>query len=86
VPTGNFTVADLSGRMFFDARRRHRINLRLENLFDNEYTVQHVRLSAVRLTPADAAERAGFQASQISARRSDASLTTAAVFDQYYLI
>jgi vitamin B12 transporter len=43
VPSGDYTIVDLSGRVFFDPRRRHRINLRLENLFDNQYTVQHVR-------------------------------------------
>lgn len=43
VPSGEYTVVDLSGRVFFDARRRHRINLRLENLLDEEYTTVHAR-------------------------------------------
>jgi vitamin B12 transporter len=38
VPSGDYTVVDLSGRVFLDARRRHRISLRLENLFDERYT------------------------------------------------
>ena len=37
VPSGDYTVVDLSGRIFFDARRRHRVSLRLENLFDERY-------------------------------------------------
>jgi vitamin B12 transporter len=37
VPSGDYTVLDLSGRIFLDTRRRHRINLRLENLFDERY-------------------------------------------------
>jgi vitamin B12 transporter len=43
VPGGEFTVADLSGRVFLDSRRRHRINLRLENLLDNDYAVGFAR-------------------------------------------
>lgn len=43
VASGNYTVLDLSGRIFFDARRRHRITARLENLFDEDYTVRHTR-------------------------------------------
>jgi vitamin B12 transporter len=43
VPSGNYIVADLSGRVFLDRSRRHRINLRLENLFDEEYTTIHAR-------------------------------------------
>lgn len=43
VPSGDYTVVDLAGRVFFDARRRHRINLRLENLFDETYTTVHAR-------------------------------------------
>ena len=37
VKAGNYTVVDLSGRVFFEKSRRHRINLRLENLFDKAY-------------------------------------------------
>jgi vitamin B12 transporter len=43
VPSGNYTVVDLSGRVFLDRSRRHRLNLRLENLFDEEYTTIHAR-------------------------------------------
>jgi vitamin B12 transporter len=43
VPGGEYTVVDLTGRVFFDSRRRHRINLRLENLLDNEYAVGFAR-------------------------------------------
>ena len=43
VPSGKYTIVDLSGRVFVDRNRRHRINLRLENLFDEEYTTRHAR-------------------------------------------
>jgi vitamin B12 transporter len=43
VPSGDYTVVDLGGRVFLDARRRHRINLRLENAFDEDYTTIHAR-------------------------------------------
>jgi vitamin B12 transporter len=43
VPSGKYTVVDLSGRVFVDRNRRHRVNLRLENLFDEEYTTRHGR-------------------------------------------
>jgi hypothetical protein len=43
VASGDYTVADLSGRVFLDRRRRHRVSLRLENLFDQDYTVRHTR-------------------------------------------
>ena len=43
VASGDYTVADLSGRVFLDRRRRHRVSLRLENLFDQDYTVRHAR-------------------------------------------
>jgi vitamin B12 transporter len=43
VPSGNYAVADLAGRYFLDARRRHRIILRLENLFDSAYATGHGR-------------------------------------------
>jgi outer membrane cobalamin receptor len=38
VPSGDYTIVDLSGRFFFDGARRHRINLRMENLFDEQYS------------------------------------------------
>jgi vitamin B12 transporter len=43
VPSGNYTVVDLGGRYFIDRLRRHRINLRLENLFDSDYATGHGR-------------------------------------------
>jgi vitamin B12 transporter len=43
VPSGDYAVADLAGRYFLDARRRHRLNVRLENLFDKEYATGHGR-------------------------------------------
>jgi vitamin B12 transporter len=43
VEGGNYAVVDLAGRIFLDAQRRHRVNLRLENLFDQTYTTVHVR-------------------------------------------
>jgi vitamin B12 transporter len=43
VPSGNYTVVDLSGRYFLDPRRRHRLNVRLENLFDEDYATGHGR-------------------------------------------
>jgi vitamin B12 transporter len=46
VPSGNYAVADLGGRYFLDRLRRHRINLRLENLFDSDYATGHGRAFA----------------------------------------
>ena len=43
VPSGDYTIVDLSGRIFLDPRRHHRINMRLENAFDEEYTTIHAR-------------------------------------------
>jgi outer membrane cobalamin receptor len=43
VASGDYFVADLAGRVFLDRRRRHRVNLRLENLLDEDYTVRHSR-------------------------------------------
>ena len=43
MPSGNYTVVDLAGRYFLDPRRRHRINVRLENLFDEAYATGHGR-------------------------------------------
>jgi vitamin B12 transporter len=43
VPSGDYTVVDHSGRIFLDPRRHHRINLRLENTFDEVYTTIHSR-------------------------------------------
>jgi outer membrane cobalamin receptor len=43
VPSGNYAVVDLAGRYFLDAQRRHRFNVRLENLFDEDYATGHGR-------------------------------------------
>jgi outer membrane receptor for ferric coprogen and ferric-rhodotorulic acid len=43
VPSGKYTVVDLAGRYFLDSRRQHRVNLRLENLFDETYATGHSR-------------------------------------------
>ena len=43
VPGGDYTLLDLSGRVFFDSRRRHRISMRLENVLNTEYAVGHAR-------------------------------------------
>lgn len=43
VASGDYTIVDLSGRVFLDRGRRHRINLRLENLFDESYATGHAR-------------------------------------------
>jgi outer membrane cobalamin receptor len=43
VITEGYTVVDVSGRYFIGNSRRHRINLRLENLFDKEYTTVPAR-------------------------------------------
>jgi vitamin B12 transporter len=43
VPSGDYTIVDLAGRVFVDRSRRHRINLRLENLFDEVYTTNQRR-------------------------------------------
>jgi vitamin B12 transporter len=37
---GNYSVVDLSGFAFLDGARRHRVGLRVENLFDEEYATQ----------------------------------------------
>jgi vitamin B12 transporter len=43
VASGDYTIADLSGRVFLDSKRRHRISVRLENLFDEDYATGHGR-------------------------------------------
>src|SRR4051812_41755032 len=43
VASGNYSVVDLAGRYFLDAQRRHRINVRLENLFGEDYATGHGR-------------------------------------------
>jgi hypothetical protein len=40
---GRYTFVDLSGRNFLDVRRQHRINVRLENLFNEAYSTLHAR-------------------------------------------
>jgi vitamin B12 transporter len=43
VPSGKYTIVDLNGRVFLDARRRNRINVRLENALDKEYSTGYAR-------------------------------------------
>jgi hypothetical protein len=43
VPSGDYAIVDLSGRVFLDSRRRHRLNLRLENALDEQYSSIHTR-------------------------------------------
>jgi vitamin B12 transporter len=43
VSGGKYTVVDLFGRYFLEPRRRHRLNVRLENLFDQSYATGHGR-------------------------------------------
>ena len=43
VPSGKYTIVDLGGRYYLDARRQHRVNARLENLFDKRYPTGHSR-------------------------------------------
>lgn len=40
---GNYTVVDLTGRWYLDARRKQRIGVRVENLFDEEYYTSYTR-------------------------------------------
>lgn len=40
---GNYTVLDLSGRIYLDASRRQQLALRLENAFDEEYVTRNSR-------------------------------------------
>jgi vitamin B12 transporter len=43
VERGNYTVVDLSGRIYLDAGRRQQIALRLENAFDEDYVTRNTR-------------------------------------------
>jgi vitamin B12 transporter len=43
VTSESYTLVDVSGRYFVDNARRHRINVRLENLFDKDYTTVPAR-------------------------------------------
>jgi vitamin B12 transporter len=43
VPSGKYTIVDLAGRYYLDSRRRQRVNVRLENLFDKRYPTGHGR-------------------------------------------
>jgi vitamin B12 transporter len=49
VDRGKYTVVDIDGRVFLDSGRRHRLNLRLENAFDETYTTS-VRRGEVDLS------------------------------------
>jgi len=51
VPGGDYLIVDLSGRVYLDSRRRHRISIRLENLFDEEYATIHRRMFTDDGTP-----------------------------------
>lgn len=39
---GNYVVADLSGYLYLDREERHRLGVRLENAFDEEYFTQYL--------------------------------------------
>jgi vitamin B12 transporter len=43
VPSGDYFVVDVAGRVFLDGMRRHRLNLRVENVLDEEYFTGHAR-------------------------------------------
>jgi vitamin B12 transporter len=43
VTSDAYTLVDVGARYFLDSSRRHRLNLRLENLFDKEYTTVPAR-------------------------------------------
>ena len=49
---GNYTVADLSGRVYLDSARRHTLSLRLENAFDKTYTTRYARATVDDTDPA----------------------------------
>jgi vitamin B12 transporter len=44
VEHGNYTVADIGAHWFIDAEHRHRLGLRLENAFDEDYATSVVRV------------------------------------------
>lgn len=44
VEHGDYLVADLSGFYYLDSDRRHRIGIRLENLFDTDYATRVTRV------------------------------------------
>src|SRR5690606_8385004 len=49
---GDYYVANLGARIFLDQDRRHRLNLRLENAFDEDYAVR-VRSTVLAGSPTD---------------------------------
>ena len=51
VASGDYLIADLSGRVYLDKGRRHRLSVRLENLFDKEYATIHRRMFTDSGTP-----------------------------------
>ena len=52
VKSGNYTVFDLSTRVFIDQERRHRVSIRAENLLDERYFSGHARgFSDARTAP-----------------------------------
>ena len=40
---GDYTIADLTGRWYIDAKRKQRIGIRIENLFDEQYYSSYTR-------------------------------------------
>lgn len=46
VEHGNYVIADLSGFAFLDEAQRHRLGLRIENLFDRQYATRVTRQRA----------------------------------------
>lgn|SRR5688572_4493689 len=43
VARGNYTVLDVAARLYFDDTRRHKLNFRIENAFDETYTTRYDR-------------------------------------------
>ncbi|MBN1240018.1 MAG: TonB-dependent receptor plug domain-containing protein [Gammaproteobacteria bacterium] len=48
---GDYYVANIGARVFLDDERRHRVNVRLENAFDEDYAVR-VRSAVLETSPA----------------------------------
>src|SRR5690606_29615409 len=44
VEHGNYALVDLSGFFYIDADQRHRLGVRVENLFDTEYDSSVIRV------------------------------------------
>ena len=52
VQRGNYTIADLNGRVYLDSARRHTLSVRLENAFDKTYTTRYTRATVDDTDPA----------------------------------